>query len=193
MLIVPTIILAIEDEDDRAYMEWVFLTYHRLMYYYITKTLSDNWSADDAMQECLVHLIDKIDLLRSLSEAKRRSYIITTAKNTSISIVRREKKGDGCSYDEWAQDVVGTGQEDDPEALILHQSEIEQLHLIWDKLDERSKFLLSGRYILEQSFEELAKDLGVKPSSVRMMLSRAKQAAIQLIREHENPGCGRIK
>lgn len=183
MLIVPPIILTIEDEDDRAYMEWIFHTYHRLMYHYIMETLSDKWAADDAMQECLVHLIDKVHLLRSLSEAKRRNYIITTAKNTSISILRREKKNSGCSYDEWVKDIVGTDPEYDPEELILQQDEIKQLQTIWDALDQRSQFILSSRYILDQSFEEIGKALGVTPGSARMMLTRAKRAAIELLRK----------
>ena len=182
---IPAVILAIQNEDDRKYMEWVFLTYQRLMYYYIMDLLHDQWAADDVMQECVVKLIDKLDVLQKLSESKRRNYIITTAKHTSISYRRREEAKKGISYDEWAEDRLDTEQEDDPEALILHQAEIDQFQFIWDQLDERSKFILSGRYILEQSFEELARDLGVKPSSVRMMLTRAKRTAIALIKKYE--------
>lgn len=35
-MMMPAVILAIQDEPDRTYMEWVFQTYHRLMYYYIS-------------------------------------------------------------------------------------------------------------------------------------------------------------
>lgn len=182
---IPAVILAIEDENDREYMEWIFLTYQRLMYYYIMDLLHDPWSSDDVMQECIVKLIDKIDVLQRLSETKRRNYIITAAKHTAISHLRREAAKNGISYDDWAGDCVGTGLDDDPEALVLHQDEIDQLQYIWEQLDERSKFLLSGRYILELSFDELARDLGVSPSSVRMMLTRAKRAAITLIKKHD--------
>lgn len=180
-MMMPAVILAIQDEDDRRYMEWIFETYHRLMYYYIMELLSDPWGADDVMQECVVKLIDKIDVLRRLSESKRRNYIITAAKNTSISYLRRNGAKQGTSYEDWAKDCVGTGAEDDPEELVLHQAEIAQLQYVWDRLDERSKFLLAGRYILEQSFEELAQELGVSPASVRMMVTRAKRAAKELI------------
>ena len=79
-MIIPAAILAIQDESDRTYMEWVFQTYHRLMYYYIMEKLNDSWQADDVMQESVVKLIGKIDVLRRLSESKRRNYIITTVK-----------------------------------------------------------------------------------------------------------------
>lgn len=184
-MIMPLVILAIQDEDDRAYMEWVFQTYHKLMYYYIMSLLQDPWVADDVMQECVVKLINKINVLRRLSESKRRNYVITTAKNTSISYLRSTAAKKGTSYDDWMKDCVETDQEDNPEELILHQEEIQQLHTVWERLDERSRFVLSGRYILEQSFDEMAKELGVSAASVRMMVTRAKRAAITLLQSSD--------
>lgn len=185
-MMMPLVILAIEDENDRAYMEWVFQTYQRLMYYYIMELLHDPWKAEDVMQECVVKLIHKLDVIRDLSESKRRNYIITTAKNTSYSYLRSASLKKNTSYDEWMKDCAGTDIEDNPEELILQKDEIGRLHLIWDQLDERSKFVLSGRYILEQSFDELAKELGVSSASVRMMVTRAKRAAIALLEKADS-------
>ena len=189
-MIMPAVILAIQDESDRTYMEWIFQTYHRLMYHYIMEVLHDSWQADDVMQESVVKLIDKIDVLRRLSESKRRNYIITTAKNTAISYLRRESIRKGIAYDDWAKDCIGTQSEEDPEALVLRQEEMEALQLIWDDLDERSRYLLSSRYILEQSFEEMARELGVTAGSARMLLTRAKRAALALIENHARSGRG---
>ena len=189
-MIMPAVILAIQDESDRTYMEWIFQTYHRLMYHYIMEVLHDSWQADDVMQESVVKLIHKIDVLRRLSESKRRNYIITTAKNTAISYLRRESIRKGIAYDDWAKDCIGTQSEEDPEALVLRQEEMEALQLIWGDLDERSRYLLSSRYILEQSFEEMARELGVTAGSARMLLTRAKRAALALIENHARSGRG---
>lgn len=190
-MMMPAVILAIQDESDRTYMEWVFQTYHRLMYYYIMEILNDSWQADDVMQESVIRLIDKIDVLRRLSESKRRNYIITTAKNMAISYLRRESIRKGIPYNDWAKDCVGTEPEDNPEALILHQEEMDLLQYVWDDLDERSRYLLSGRYILEQSFEEMAHELGVSAGSARMLLTRAKRSALALIKKYERSGRGK--
>lgn len=187
-MMMPTVILAIQDESDRTYMEWVFQTYHRLMYHYIMEKLKDPFQADDVMQESVIRLIDKIDVLRRLSESKRRNYIITTAKNTTVSYLRREAVRKGIPYDDWVKDCIGTASEEDPESLVLHQEEMDLLQYVWDDLDERSKYLLSGRYILEQSFEELAKELGVSTGSARMLLTRAKRSALALIKKYEHAG-----
>ena len=190
-MIMPAVILAIQDESDRAYMEWVFETYHRLMYYYIMESLHDPWQADDVMQDSVIRLIDKINTLRRLSESKRRNYIITTVKNASISYLRREAIRKGIPYDDWTKDCVGTAPEDNPEELVLHQEEMDLLQYVWDDLDERSKYLLSSRYILEQSFEEMAKELGVSTGSARMLLTRAKRTALAMIKKYERSGKSR--
>ena len=189
-MIMPAVILAIQDESDRTYMEWIFQTYHRLMYHYIMEVLHDSWQADDVIQESVVKLIHKIGVLRRLSERKRRNYIITTAKNTAISYLRRESIRKGIAYDDWVKDCIGTQLEEDPEALVLRQEEMEALQLIWEDLDERSRYLLSSRYILEQSFEEMAQELGVTSGSARMLLTRAKRAALALIENHTRSGRG---
>lgn len=190
-MMMPAVILAIQDESDRTYMEWVFQTYHRLMYHYIMEKLNDPWQADDVMQESVVKLIDKIDVLRRLSESKRRNYIITTAKNTAISYLRREAVRKGIPYDDWTKDCIGTESDEEPESLILYQEEMELLQYVWNDLDERSRYLLSSRYILEQTFEEMARELGVSSGSARMLLTRAKRSALALIKKYEHSRNGK--
>lgn len=68
---------------------------------------------------------------------------------------------------------------------------MELLQYVWDDLDERSRYLLSGRYILEQTFEEMAQELGVSSGSARMLLTRAKRSALALIQKYERSGHGK--
>ena len=51
---IPYCILVIEDDDDRAFMEQLFVDYHRLMYHEIFKLVHDQWAAEDVMQSTLV-------------------------------------------------------------------------------------------------------------------------------------------
>lgn len=60
MIIYPVCIMAIEDDDDREFMQKLYVDYHRLMYSQITKITKDPWAADDVMQTTLVRLIDKL-------------------------------------------------------------------------------------------------------------------------------------
>ena len=66
---------------------------------------------------------------------------------------------------------------------LLKQMDRVRLAQVWDKLDERSRYLLEARYILEKTDAEIAEDLGIQPKSVRMALTRARKTAKELMEE----------
>ena len=55
----PICILAIRDDDDRAYMTRLFVKYQRLMYRTIYDILGDKWATEDVLQTTLLRLIDQ--------------------------------------------------------------------------------------------------------------------------------------
>ena len=59
-----------------------------------------------------------------------------------------------------------------------------------EKLDEGSRRLLLLRYVLEESDEAIAASFGVKPDSVRMMLSRARVKLKTEMKKLEESGKG---
>lgn len=59
------------------------------------------------------------------------------------------------------------------------------LLLVWDTLDENTKYLLSARYILNKSGKEIAEDLKIPPNNVRMAIVRAKRKALRAMKERE--------
>ncbi len=126
----PICILAIRDDDDRAYMTRLFVKYQRLMYRTIYDILGDKWATEDVLQTTLLRLIDHLDTLRRL--------------------------------------------------------ELDALAQVWPRLDENTRWLLEARYILDYSDGELARELGVKPDSVRMALTRARRKARRLMESQHN-------
>lgn len=87
----PVVILAIEDESDRAFMTQIYLDHERIMYAEMLKMSDNRGIMDDVFQESLIRLIDKIDVLRRLDERKRVNYIITTVRN-QMRNYRRDHK-----------------------------------------------------------------------------------------------------
>ena len=136
---IPYCILVIEDDDDRTFMEQLFVDYHRLMYHEIFKLVHDQWAAEDVMQSTLVRLIDKIPELR----LKDRGHLVNYIK----------------------------------------KEDLEELAHIWTQLDERTRYLLEGHYILNLPAAEMARELNIKPASLRMALTRARKTAYQLLQD----------
>lgn len=75
MFFIPPAILAIEDEDDRSFMENLYRSYYRLMYHEIFTVTSDPWLAEDILQNVVISLIRNLSTIKKLSTARLVNYI----------------------------------------------------------------------------------------------------------------------
>ena len=82
---IPICIQTIENDDDRDFMEWLFLEYHPLMYATIRKVIHDQWTCEDVLQESVRKFIDHIPQLREMDAASRKSSCGHTRQSTSAS------------------------------------------------------------------------------------------------------------
>lgn len=82
MFFIPPAILAIEDEDDRSFMENLYRSYYRLMYHEIFTVTSDPWLAEDILQNVVISLIRNLSTIKKLSTARLVNYIKTASINT---------------------------------------------------------------------------------------------------------------
>lgn len=182
---IPLIILAIEDPEDRAFMEDVYISHRELMYAYIRKELQDKWECetDDIMQSALEKLVDKISTLKALGVKQRASYIITTCKNETRSYLRKAKR---IEYMEDEDLEALTETPSSPEMLVLDKERSENMYEVFKRLDEKSKSILERKYKLKMSDAEIAKEMGIRSGSVRMALTRARDRFKQKYKELYN-------
>ena len=178
---IPFCILAIENDDDREFMAELFLRYQRLLYNEIYEILKNPWNTEDVLQATLVKLIDKISELRKKEEAKLVSYMVVAARNNTYNFLRAQKKAAQVSFEEYSGQENSASADRQIESGMIAKEEIEEMVRRWSQLDERSKHLLEGKYILGKSDEALAEELSIKPASVRMALTRARQNAYQIL------------
>ena len=169
----PICILAIRDDDDRAYMTRLFVKYQRLMYRTIYDILGDKWTKEDVLQTTLLRLIDHLDTLRRLEPEGLAGDIA----------VRDSGRHPWLPLD-GEPEVPDERQE--VEDRVLRRLELDALAQVWPRLDENTRWLLEARYILDYSDGELARELGVKPDSVRMALTRARRKARRLMESQHN-------
>ena len=178
-----TCILAIRDDDDRAYMTRLFVKYQRLMYRTIYDILGDKWATEDVLQTTLLRLIDHLDTLRRLEPEGLAGYIAAACRHTAYNAVRDSGRHPWLPLD-GEPEVPDERQE--VEDRVLRRLELDALAQVWPRLDENTRWLLEARYILDYSDGELARELGVKPDSVRMALTRARRKARRLMESQHN-------
>ena len=178
---IPFCILAIENDDDREFMAELFLRYQRLLYNEIYEILNNPWNTEDILQATLVKLIDKIPELRKKEKTKLVSYMVVAARNNTYNFLRAQKKSAQVSFEEYSGQENSASADRQIESGMIAKEEIEEMVRRWSQLDERSKHLLEGKYILGKSDEALAEELSINPASVRMALTRARQNAYQIL------------
>ena len=170
----PLIIMAIEDEDDKAFMTWLYLQYRRLIYSEVRKIVGNTDEVEDLLQSVVEKLIEKLPLLRGMEQSRLVNYIISTAKNTAYNSLRGKEQEILWGDQEGLADPAPM-----PEDHILAQEDLYRLARVWLDLDKKTQYLLNAKYVLKKSGKEIASDLNMPPDNVRMALVRAKRKARQ--------------
>lgn len=183
---IPYCILIIEDENDRAFMAELFIQYNRLMYSEIYKIVNDPWTTEDLVQTILEKLINKVQELRIKDRERLVNYIITACKNCARSHLRKQHRHPDVQFDDgWDSEDT----EHDRQAIeyrLISSENLSALSRVWPKLDARNRWILESRYIQDKPPKEMAKELGIKSESLRMVLSRARRTAYRLMEEELN-------
>lgn len=182
-MMIPCCILAIENDNDKAYMEWLYLQYQRLMYSTIFKIMKDSWSTEDILNTTLVKLIDRVQKIRPFDHNHLVNYIIVSCRNTAYTELKRQSRYAALSFDELVNTDIGLANDTRIEEQLMYEDDLASLSKMWPLLDERDRYLLEAKYILEKDAEEIATDLDIKPKSVRMALTRARRSAYQIMKK----------
>ena len=182
---IPFVILAIEDEGDRAFMTEVYRQYERLIWSEIRKILKDHPEAEDVFQTCLMKLVRNVKKLRSLTTTRELvNYIMTAAQHTALDAVRGKKNQpmESINDEEW-DGRRSLRSDDDLEEMLYRRESVAQLEAVWPLLDERTRYLLEGKYFLDLSTHEMGAALHISHNSVRVELSRARKKVRKLLEE----------
>ena len=92
---------------SQEFITQIYKKYDRLMLFTAKKYLMDLQECEDAVQESLLKLMSRIELLRTLEEPVLTSYVVTTVRNTAINILRRQKR-DAQNITSFTESVEGS-------------------------------------------------------------------------------------
>lgn len=172
------LLLAMENEQERQFLLEIYQKHARLMLYTAYQILHDRAAAEDMVQESVVRLIDKIELLQKMDGCTLTAYVVSTIRNLSLNYMKQLQKQKFLDQEELVNVPDGTPAVE--EKLILQEQHM-ALGRVWPKLDKNDRYLLEAKYILEKSDKEIGADLGIRPASVRMRLTRARRKAFKLM------------
>ena len=169
--------------DNQEYMDWLFHTFHPLMWHTAKKYCRKETLWEEIIQESLVRLLACVPRLRSLPKEKLAGYILVTTRNTTYILAKKEAKEQERFISLNSVDLP----DDAPtiEERMIRMENVEALAKVWDDLPEDMQYILSGYYLLGYKTSRLARELGCGESTVRMRLTRARRYAKELMQQKE--------
>lgn len=139
------------------------------------RLLNNEWEAEEVVQEVLLRVLTNNSLLKDEPDDMQRLLKRMTI-NMSIDHLRQRR----IVWEEWNDSLI-IQTEESMETDIIRQEHLSQLHTAIAMMPEKDRTVLLLSVVEELSTEEMSKVLGIKPSSVRSQLSRAKQKLIKLM------------
>ena len=183
MIIIPVAILAIGNEDERAFMVRLYVDYRWLMYKVALSVVREPQLAEDMVSQTLCEMIDNLEKIRAVDCCKLRGYIVSFVRNVSVDFVRkRDRQG---KYFFLTGEEAEVAAEDSVDENLIRMAEIDALKRGLARLSENDRLLLTMKYFDGLSDEEIAARLGVAKASVRTYLMRARNRLCQRLKEDE--------
>ena len=140
------------------------------------RLLNNEWEAEEVVQEILLKVLTDTSLLNHEADAMQRMLRRMTI-NLSIDHLRRRK----VQWEEWDDNLTGQSVES-IEQVMIRQEDVSQLYTAIAMMSEKDRGILMLSIVEGLTTEEISQILGIRSSSVRSQLSRAKQRLIKLYR-----------
>lgn len=152
----------LETEQDQQRFMRLFDAYEKKIYAVALLILEDQTQAEDAAQQTWLKLVQNWERISALPWKETEGYVVTTAKNAALDILRVEQRTTAFPED-W-----------DPPAREDSQPEYNYLVALIRALPENYRRILELKCVEEQTNLEIAQRLRINESTVAVRILRGK-------------------
>jgi RNA polymerase sigma-70 factor, ECF subfamily len=176
-------------KNDRESFGRIYDRYYPLLHRFCQRRLSGRDGVDDVVAEAFLSIARNIAAFPGTTDADFRCWAYRIAANAANHHARKTLR---------RQTLVGVAEEAvDQSADAANQSveladEFRVVEVALERLDERSRTVVTLRYMEGMEHEQIARVVELKPTAVRMVLSRALDRLRDMLRrERERVAGGR--
>ena len=153
------------------------------LYRMAKRLLVSREEAEDATQEILLKLWSKNDAMAKYNNVE--AFAMTMTKNFCLDRLKSKQASN--------LKLVHSNYSDDRTSLqkqLEAEDSVNWVERIMEELPEQQKMVLQLRDVEEYDFEEICELLDMKPTAVRVTLSRARKTVREKLIEKHNYGIG---
>lgn len=180
------IILSMENEEDRSFMEKLYEDYAAHMYRIAFDVLNNHHDAEDCVHETIERIIRSVNRFKKAADGKYlKKLIVIACRNVAINQYNKNQKYRErvssttiLNEDEEWEVMDIPDEEYDLQKLVMNEQLCQKLHEIIDGLD----LIYRDVIVLMQygySNEEIASLLGIRTELVRQRYLRAKKKIVE--------------
>lgn len=186
---ISIMIMTISDDDEREFMERLYINYYALMRKYAYEISQDAGQVDDIINDTCIKLINKISLLRTFNSCILTSYIVYTVRSVAIDFIKHRAIVSKWIFYGADDDMIESIPDNNntPEDILFSKENFDGLYEALDQLSERDRTILQFKYFFDMSDKEIAVVFDIKIDCVRGYLSRARKRAYKLLRKERKP------
>ena len=176
MLIMPIAIQMIENEEDRLFIERIYLQYEEDIFRVIRKYLGHSQDVEDVVNDVCVRMIAHIERLREIESENPKSYICKMARNATFDLLRKKRSEKAFMEREKAAHINQLradieGELDD----IIRLADADSINKAMERISERDRDILRMKFWERLTDRQIAERIGVGERSGAEYVSHAKK------------------
>ena len=175
---ISDLVYAAKQEDQHAFRQLLDLHWNELYGFMIKRTENEN-DAEDLCLQAFSKAFDKIETYNN--EFTFSTWLTSIAKNLHVDLIRKEKSRlhQSSDVDEVGRDVIDETL--GPEDQLIRSQNLDKLLQQVRSLKPIYRDVIQLRFFQELSHKEMATQLGLSLSNVKVRLLRAKKLLAEII------------
>lgn len=176
-----TLLLMIEDENDRNKLEELYLTYAKELYYVSYQILHNHHDAQDVLQNAFLKISKYLNKIGEIRCKKTHGYLVIIVRNLSFDRYHENKKAVPVDFLDKSQEE--SGYDTSLEEHVLNLERGKEFAKALAGINSGYADMLTLKYYYEYSNAEIADLFNLSYDVVCVRLNRARAALKKLLSE----------
>lgn len=172
-------LMSLESDDDRKLFEYLYREYKNRLYYIAYKMIENESSAEDAVHDTYMKVINHIEKFYDISKEYERNLIILILKNTVRDMIKKNRSEPVPLDEEEYQSKYNLVYDDS------YNPDKEEVKDCLKLLNEKYRTVLELKYYHGLKEHEIADILGIGNKAVNSRIFRAKKMLADIISGRE--------